>query len=342
MLNSPVPAGEFFIAPAAMLGLFLWKGGYMQRITLVAIAGITFLAIASSAWWWSNTRDRQPAIAILQTASHPALDAVRTGCTQVLQQKHPEYAITTRNGEGMLINLETAAQELAADENVIGICAIGTPAAQAAISHIAEGSTNTPIGIAAVSNTTMLDIPAHVSVCGVQDTVDTHKQITCLQSIAPGITSIGILYTTSEPNAVCARDHLIQQIHRAGMHAHTYGVTNEGDIPAAVEAALSHTQALIIPTDNMLANAVSVIGEQAQAHGIPLITSDPWLLLPGVVAACGVDYEATGTQMGHMLSHRLHTPGTTNHIEKEPTNSLVYNTELINRLHLHVPQEGNT
>jgi len=124
------------------------------------------------------------------------------------------------------------------------------------------------------------------------------------------------------------------------MQAHTYGVTNEGDIPAAVEAAMSHTQALIIPTDNMLANAVSIIGEQAQAHATPLITSDPWLLLPGIVAACGVDYEATGHQMGHMLSHRLHTPDEANNIDKEPTNSLVCNTQLIETLRLHMPQEG--
>jgi len=180
MLNSPVPAGEFFIAPAAMLGLFYGKEDIMQRTMCIAIAGITCLIMVSGAWWWNSTTNRQPAIAILQTASHPALDAVRQGCINALQQEHPEYTIITRNGEGMLVNLETAAQELASDANIAGICAIGTPAAQAAISHIAETSTPTkPIGIAAVSDTNMLDIPTHISICGVQDTVDTHKQIAC-------------------------------------------------------------------------------------------------------------------------------------------------------------------
>src|SRR5436190_7684961 len=104
-------------------------------------------------------------IGILQTASHPALDAARQGFIDEIQsQVNDKVNFVINNGQGSISTIHTIAQQFHAKQDIDGIFAIATPAVQAMVSIEKEK----PICIAAVSVTPALFL-SEKNVCGVSD-----------------------------------------------------------------------------------------------------------------------------------------------------------------------------
>ena len=71
-------------------------------------------------------------IGILQTASHPALDASRDGFIEELKNKMGNnIEFITQNAQGSIAQAHAIAQQFHANKHINGFFAIATPAAQA-------------------------------------------------------------------------------------------------------------------------------------------------------------------------------------------------------------------
>ena len=307
-----------------------------HRIWILILAVVA--SIVALQRFTGKHQGQQYQIGIIQTASHPALDAVRDGFIENIRNTlGHDVVISVRNGEGMLPQLETAAEQQVHDTNVDAIFAIGTPAAQAVVSNMTDTSHTKPIGVAAVSDVELLDAPSHIRMCGVQDSVNIELEINTLHQLLPDISTIGIMYTTSEPNSVHTMQEMQKYIAKKGIQAIPFGITHEGDIPVALETAFNQTDAIVLPTDNTLANAVSFIGEKAQAAKKPVVVSDPYLLQPGILMACGVDYHASGHDTATMLLPLLHDANAHAHVETTPENEIRINQKWAAELGITIP-----
>src|SRR5262249_48627479 len=135
-------------------------------------------------------------IGILQTASHPALDAVRDGFIEELKQKlGNSVAFVIQNAQGTVASAHTIAQQFHANTQYDAFFDIATPAAQA----LSAVEKEKPIIIAAVTDPYALGLVHPTSnVCGVTDMIDIKAEIDMLTALIPTAQSVGILYTAGE------------------------------------------------------------------------------------------------------------------------------------------------
>lgn len=270
---------------------------------MIAIFTIGIGALALLRRSKRDNQKRVYTIGILQTASHPALDAARDGFIQSIEKKMGDKVdFVVRNGQGSINNIHTIAQQFHAKDSINAIFAIATPAAQAIISVEKEK----PIIAAAVSVAPeVADYFAQSNVCGVSDMIDVRKEVEAMKQLLPEtIETIGILFCSAEVNSVAMSKVMSEELERAGYTPVLCSVASEADLQVAVHSALRKVDALLAPTDNVVANAIALIADSAAKAGKPLIVSDNLLVHhDGVLMARGVDYYESGKQAGEMAVH---------------------------------------
>lgn len=239
-------------------------------------------------------------IGILQTASHPALDAAREGFIAAIKNgagNKIDYVV--RNGQGNISSIHTIAQQFHAKQDIDAIFAIATPAAQAAVAVEKEK----PIIIAAVSLSPQLgDIFSAPNICGASDMIDVRREVEAVRALLPEtIKTIGLLYSTAEVNSMIMSQKMVEELERVGYTPVLVGVTSEADIEPAILSAARKVDAFLAPTDNMVANTITLIVDLVNKVNKPLIVSDNMLVHHGALMARGVDYYESGKQAGEIL-----------------------------------------
>lgn len=231
-------------------------------------------------------------IGILQTASHPALNASRQGFTEELKSKMGDkIEFVIQNAQGSVTSAHTIAQQFSIDKNFNAFFAIATPAAQA----LSATDKERPIIISAVTDPNALGlIYPNTNVCGVKDMIDVKSQVNMLAKLLPNAKTIGLIYTSGEANSIALVKQMRSELEKLGLTAVDFAVSNEADMPAIVELACRKTDALLAPTDNTVASAITIITSIALKNKKPLIVSDNTLVKFGALASKGVDYKASG------------------------------------------------
>jgi putative tryptophan/tyrosine transport system substrate-binding protein len=276
-------------------------------------------------------------IGILQTASHPALDAARDGFVEELKNKlGSSVAFVIQNAQGSVANAHALAQQFHANKRLSGFFAIATPAAQAMTTVEKER----PIMIAAVTDPVALGlIHPTTNVCGTKDMIDVPSEIEMLIALVPQAHHIGLLYTSGELNSIALVTKMRQELQKRGLKATDFAFGSETDVQAMVALACRKTDLLLAPTDNMVASTISVIATTALASKKPLIVSDTMLVRSGPLAARGVDYKASGKRAAQIAFQVLvggKKPGDIP-IEQAESSELFINQSTLRALGLSVP-----
>jgi len=277
---------------------------FKRNMTLLLIIGLGIGAIALYKTIVVRKKDQLFTIGIVQTASHPALDAVREGFVAAIQgAAGDKIDCVVRNGQGSISSIHTIAQQFHAKQDIDALFAIATPAAQAAVSVEKEK----PIIIAAVSLSPQLsDILSASNVCGISDMIDVGKEVEAMRALLPdAIKTVGILYCTAEINSVAMAQKMVVELERVGYIPVLVGVTSEADIEPAILSSARKVDVFLAPTDNIVANAIQLIVDLVNKVNKPLIVSDNMLVKHGALMARGVDYYESGRQAGDIALQLL-------------------------------------
>jgi putative ABC transport system substrate-binding protein len=201
-----------------------------------------------------------------------------------------------RNGQGSISTIHAMAQQLHAKQEVDAVFAIATPAAQAMISV----EKDKPIIIAAVSVTPELaENFSSSNVCGVSDMINVRAEVEAMKALLPQeVKTVGILFCSAEVNSVATAQIMVTELERAGYVPVLCSVASEIDMEPAVASAVRKVDALLAPTDNVVANSIALIADIAAKANKPLIVSDNLLVKQGALMARGVDYYESGKQAG--------------------------------------------
>ncbi len=275
-------------------------------------------------------------IGILQTASHPALDAVREGFMQEIKNDLPDVEFVVQNAQGNINNAHAIAQSFHANDHINAIFAIATPALQATASIEKQK----PIVFAAVTDPKALHLELQNSnITGVSDMINVPNTITMLKELVPTAKTVALIYNNAEINSATLAKSMKKELEAQGLQAIDFGVTSEADILPAVTTALSKADALLAPTDNTVASTIELIAKQALAAKKPLLVSDNLLVAKGALAARGVDYKAIGQQAAQQMSAILKDG-------KKPyelpigyaiSGRIFINKQTLENLNLHIP-----
>jgi len=281
-------------------------------------------------------------IGILQTASHPALDAACQGFINTITQ-NTNGAITcvVYNAQGSIINAHTIAERLHADNSIKGIYAIATPALQA----IASVEKEKPIFIAAVSNPYQLDIiNKKTNICGTTDMIDIPGTIKRIKDILPHVTTIALIYNPAENNSVAQIAIMKKELLLHSIKPLPIGITTEMEIPHAITSALSKADALLTPTDNLIASAMPIISHLSRSAQKPLIACHNDAVKQGAFMARGVDYYESGKETAQIALTVLRDGKKPYKLPITPTQSdtIIINKQVFDELGITIGEISDT
>lgn len=245
-----------------------------------------------------SDRSAKYTIGILQTASHPALDATLNGfMTELKNQFGDQVDVVVQNAQGSVANAQAIAQQYHANSRFNAFFAIATPATQA----LSSVEKSRPIVIAAVTDPKALGLTdPNTNVCGVSDMIDVGMTVDMISKLTPNAKKIGLIYTNGETNSTTLAKQMNEILLAKGFATNDFTISNETDVAAVADLASRKSDLILAPTDNTVASTINIIAKIALQQQKPLIVSDNLLVQYGPLAARGVSYENCGRLAGQI------------------------------------------
>ena len=243
-----------------------------------------------------------PIIGINQYGSHGSLDNCREGFLQGLQEaglvEGTDYTIDYQNA-GFDDNIT---QAFSAEDAALMV-GIATPSATAC--YAAAEDKDIPVVFTAITDPVGAKLDSG-NITGTSDVLPVQGQLELIRAIQPEADTIGIVYTTSEPNSVYSIGIYEELAADYGFTIEAIGVTAQSEVTQAVDTLLSHgVDCLSNLTDNNVVGVLGSILEKTNEAGIPVYGSEIEQMELGCVAGAGLDYVQLGIQTGKMAAQIL-------------------------------------
>ena len=271
----------------------------MKKLISVFVAAMMILTLTASAF-------AAPVIGINQYGEHASLDNCREGFIQGLL----DAGLT--EGEDFEIKYENAgfdnaiasqiAQNFSAN-NVAIMCAIATPSATAC--YAAAEDKDIPVIFTAITDPVQAKLDSG-NITGTSDKLPVEAQLDLIRQLQPDAKTIGIIYTTSEPNSVSAIAEYQAKAPEYGFEVDAVGVTSQAEVTQAADTLISHgVDCFSNLTDNNVVGVLAAVLEKTDEAGIPVYGSEVEQVKLGCVASAGIDYVQLGIQTGMMAAKVL-------------------------------------
>ena len=281
----------------------------MKRIITAAVAigtVLTSLIFASCGKQESEEKKSVPVIGISQYGEHPSLDNCRTGFIEGLKEaglaEGTDFEIDYQNA-GFDDNIATQIAQNFSAKNVALMCGIATNSATACFA--AAEDKNIPVIFNAITDPVKAKLDSG-NVTGVSDKLPVEAQLDLIRKLQPEAKTIGIVYTTSEPNSVSAIEEYKEKAGNYGFKIDDIGVTAQSEVTQAIDTLISRdVDAISNLTDNNVVGVLASVLDKTNEAGIPVYGSEVEQVKGGCVASAGIDYVELGKQAGKMAAKVL-------------------------------------
>lgn len=243
-------------------------------------------------------------IGISQFVEHPALDAVRNGFIDYLNENG--YV----EGENVMYDVNFAQTDFGTAtliaNKLVGlnpdlVLAIATPSSQAMVNAtetipIVYSAITDPVGAGLVSDLS----GGGKNVTGTTDLSPVDRQFELIVEIVPDIKKLGFIYNAGESNSLKSLEQAKEEGAKLNIEIVEATVSNSSEVMTAAESLVGKVDAIHIPTDNTVVSAFEAITKVCMDNGIPLFAADVDSVPRGAVAAIAIDYYRLGRQTGRM------------------------------------------
>lgn len=253
----------------------------------------------------SSSQERSLKLGVLQLLSHPALDAIYQGLQDELAKEGfkdgENLTLDLQNAQGDQSNLATMSNKLVSDKSDI-IVAITTPATLS----LANVTKDIPIVMAGITYPVEAGLISSEAkpgnnITGVSDRTPIKQQLELMKEIVPNLSTIGILYTSSEDNSVKQAEEAQAFAKELGLEVKVATIANTNDIQQVSESLASQVQAIFIPIDNTIASAMSTVVKVTDQAKVPVFPSADTMVADGGVLGLGVDQYQIGVEAAKMV-----------------------------------------
>ena len=287
-------------------------------------------------------------VGVIQYAPHPSLDNCYEGFIAGLAEagyvEGENLTIDLQNAQGEATNADMQAKNMVTSQYDM-ICAIATPAAMSAYS--ATKDSEIPVIFSAVSDplsagiVKSLEAP-ETNCTGTSDALNLEGQLALIRAFLPEADTIGIIYTTSEPNSVSHLEKIEALAGDYGFKIEAVGIANSSEVETAAATLISKgVDCFNNFTDNNVVNNLSVLVHAADEAGIPVFGSEEEQVVNGCLASETLDYFELGKITGQMVAKVLKGEATPADLavsivsESQP----VYNQAVLEKLNLTLPED---
>lgn len=272
------------------------KGLTVSALVLLAVLASTVTVVAAA--------EKVFRIGISQIVEHPALDAVRKGFTDDLEEhgygSGNRVYYDYKNAQNNRAVSGQIARKLVGDE-VDLILTISTASSQ----DMAAATKRIPILFSAVTDPVTAGLVKSLekpggNVSGTMDRSPTSRQMALIREIIPNAKTIGVVYNAGEANSVASVEEIEAEAAKLGMTVVKAAAASSAAVKPAAESLVGRVDAIHVPTDNTVVLALESVVKVCQDNKIPLFAADVDSVSRGAVAALAVDYYKLGRQTGAM------------------------------------------
>ena len=283
-----------------------------------------------------------PIIGISQYGEHASLDNCRKGFLQGLTDagltEGTDYQIDYQNA-GFDDSIATQIAQGFSAENVALMCAIATPSATAC--YAAAEDKNIPVIFTAITDPKAAGLTAG-NATGTSDKLPVEAQLDLIRKLQPNAKTIGIIYTTSEPNSVSAIAEYKEKAGDYGFTIDDVGVTAQSEVTQAADKLIADkVDCFSNLTDNNVVGVLASILEKTNEAAIPVYGSEVEQVKLGCAAAAGIDYYKLGIQTGQIAAQVLTGEKTCDDIPFETISEygIYINSDTLNAMGITLPAD---
>ena len=274
--------------------------------TALSLSLVLALAACGDSSGGDTASGEVPIIGINQYGSHGSLDNCREGFLQGLQEaglvEGTDYTIDYQNAN-FDTNLATQIAQAFSAEDAALMVGIATPSATAC--YAAAEDKDIPVVFTAITDPVGAKLDSG-NITGTSDVLPVQGRLELIRAIQPEADTIGIVYTTSEPNSVYSIGIYEDLAADYGFTIEAIGVTAQSEVTQAVDTLISQgVDCISNLTDNNVVGVLGSILEKTNEVGIPVYGSEIEQMELGCVAGAGLDYVQLGIQTGKMAAQIL-------------------------------------
>ncbi|MBF4806797.1 MAG: ABC transporter substrate-binding protein, partial [Pseudoleptotrichia goodfellowii] len=139
------------------------------------------------------------------------------------------------------------------------------------------------------------------NVTGTSDKLDNvGEQLDLLIKLKPETKKIGVLYNPSEQNSLVQVKEIQEKAKERNLTVELQGITSFNEVAQATKILLGKTDALYLPTDNLVVSAVKLIVSEGISAKKPVISSERSSVDQGALFTMGLNYFDLGKRTGEM------------------------------------------
>ncbi len=236
----------------------------------------------------STDSDKTVKIAVIQQIDNGAFTDMRNGFEEQIKANIANVEFEELNAQGDATTLQSYVQN-AVSEKVDLIATIATPATQAVVS----AQTDIPNVFIAVSDPVAAEVLSSMDApdknsTGTQNPIPVDKIFQTASALTPSVQKYGILYTEAQPNSVNTSNAAKAYLDSQGIPYEEKTVSNSAEVQQAVQILLDNCDALFIPNDATIQDAMPVVVEAANAAGKPIYGSSAVMAASGALASVAI------------------------------------------------------
>ena len=311
-------------------------------LSLTACGGKTETPAETPAETQAETPAEPYRIGISQYGEHASLDNCREGFLQGLEQaglvEGVDYEVGLQNA-GFDDAIATQIGQGFSAEDVDLMVGIATPSAVACFN--AAEDKDIPVIFTAITDPVQAKLDSG-NVTGTSDKLPVEAQLDLIRTLQPDAKTIGIIYTTSEPNSVSAIAEYQEKAPEYGFTVDVVGVTAQSEVTQAADTLISHgVDCFSNLTDNTVVGVLASILDKTNEAGIPVYGSEVEQVKIGCVAAAGIDYVQLGIQTGLMAAKVLRGEATCQELPYETISEygIYVNSEALGAMGIDLPED---
>ena len=274
-------------------------------------------------------------IGITQIVAHPALDSAREGFKDAIKESGLNVTFDEKNANGEVATANMIANNFVT-EKVDLIYSIATSTAQSA----AQATNKLPVVFSAITDPEAAGLIKE-NVTGISDRVNVKQQLELLLKLDSKIKKVGVIYNSSEQNSKVQVDDLKKAASELGITIVEKSVTQVSEIPQASEALVRESDALYLPTDNLVASVVNLITEKATAAKKVAFGAEAAHVKGGALITQGIDYYEMGKEAGKIAVEILKNGKKPSEIKfkKMDLNNIVINNKTLAAIGINFPED---
>ena len=274
-------------------------------------------------------------IGITQIVAHPALDSAREGFKDAIKESGLNVTFDEKNANGEVATANMIANNFVT-EKVDLIYAIATSTAQSA----AQATNKLPVVFSAITDPEAAGLIKE-NVTGISDRVNVKQQLELLLKLDSKIKKVGVIYNSSEQNSKVQVDDLKKAASELGITIVEKSVTQVSEIPQASETLVKSSDALYLPTDNLVASVVNLITEKAIAAKKIAFGAESAHVKGGALITQGIDYYEMGKEAGKIAVEILKNGKKPSDIsfKKMDLNDIVINNKTLAAIGISLPED---